>query len=596
MSLIQQKKWVWILILGAVLVGILYTAPSVLVAKKLHAEQRPFVLLQLGNHADEVEGYVARARQIYNGIFPPQPAIFPWLTTAVFSASIALSGGNINIAYLAIVFIFSAIIFAAFFLTARFFLKNDYWALFLAFAGSLTPLATHLPYAFTGFGTFLDVVVKNFYPGVATPLVRLFLARVDNPLLAMPFYLLGICALFWFWQKPTWKSAVVSAASVGFLSQIYLHYWAFLIVVSGLLGIYSLWEARRDSHRLKMFLIFFAVLALASMPYLFNYLHLKAAVSPDFFQRLGAEHGRSFRFSRVFDYGVYVILAALVWFYLAKKNRTLAIFFMATIVAMFMVWNLQLITGFQPELKWDRPIAVFIFLILASLVYYFGKNFGARKVAVALMILAALLVVKKVVNAVIFLNPPKEFLEEHTFDPALTSSWDWMNKNLPKNAVVASPSFPTSYYFSVYTFASPLLRPGLSTTISNFDLEERFLFSNKLFGVPRDILEKRLHRAFPGEDATGSLYYSFYEDQSFDVGYRNDIDTSLKQWSVPESKIKELLQRYDGLKISWKDGPAEYLYSGPREKTLSGVDFGANKNLELVYQRDGVEIWKIVRK
>lgn len=582
------------MILGAVLVGFLYVAPSVLVSKKLHSLGQPFVLLQLDNHGDEVEGYVARARQIYNGQFPPEPAIFPWITTMIFAGFIALFAGNIGLAYLAIVFVFSALIFISFFLAARFFLKNDYWAMFLAFAGGLTPMATHLPYAFSGLSTFSNIVIKNFYPGVSTPLVRLFLARIDNPLLTLPFYLLAISLLFWFWKNPSWKSAVLSAASIGFLSQIYFHYWAFLVVVSGLLGIYALWMVRSDKNRMKMFLIFFAVLAVVSLPYFLNYLNLKASASPDFFQRLEMEHGRNFRFSRMFDYGFYAALALLAGLYLRKKNRESAIFFGAFIAAMFIVWNLQIITGFQPELKWDKPISPMIFLVLSVTAFYFCRKFEARRVAIILMMLVALLVVKKIVNVAIFLDPPAQFLEEHTFDPGVVSAWQWMSENLSRGAIVASPFFPDSYYFAVYTSAEPLMRPGLSTAVGNRILEDRFLASNKLFGVSREIVERRLRKTLPGDGAPDRLYYGFYKDQSFDVGYRNDFDDSLRDWSIPEEKILEILRRYDEMSLAEAKTGVEYLYSGPDEQKIVAVDFLADKNLELVYRNDSVRIYKLL--
>ncbi len=591
--LVRENIWVLALVLGAVLVGILYVAPSVLVAKKLQTAGQPFVLLQLDNHGDEVEGYVARARQIYNGQFPPEPAIFPWLTTSILAASMVLFSGNVGSAYLAIVFVFSALIFVSFFLTARFFLKNDYWAMLLAFAGSLTPMATHLPYAFSSLANFSNIVIKNFYPAVSTPLVRLFLARVDNPLLTLPFYLLAICLLFWFWKNPNWKSAILSAVSVGILSQIYFHYWAFLVVVSVLLGVYALWRVRSDAGRFKMFLVFFAVLAVVSLPYFINYLNLKISASPDFFQRFEMEHGRNFRFSRMFDYGFYAVLALLIGLYLRKVNRDLAIFFVAFVAAMFIVWNLQLITGFQPELKWDKPISPAIFLILSVAAYYFCRRFEAKRVAVVLLILMSLLVVKKFVNAAIFLDPPSQFLNEHTFDADLVSAWQWMNSNLPKGAVVASPFFADSYYFAVYTSAEPLMRPGLSTSISNQLLEERFLASNKLFGVSRAIVEKRLRKTLSGDGAPDRLYYGFYKDQSFDVGYRNDFDDSLRDWSIPEEKIRELLRRYDEISADPTTSEADYLYYGPDKQGIASVDFSDDKNLELVYGNASVKIYKV---
>lgn len=579
METIYNRKFVILLIALAVVVGLLHVAPSVLVAKKLSSLGQPFVLLQLANHSDEVHGYVPRARDVYEGKFPPEPRLFPWLTSFFLSIFIFLAGGNINLAYLSAVFFFSALIFISFFFLIQAFLKDKKWSLFLGLVGSLTPIAIYLPYAFGSFQNFGNIVLKNFYPLTQTPLVRLFMARVDNPLLTLFVYLGAIIAVYAFWNKPNLKTGIIAGALNGLLFYVYFHYGAFLVVINGLLSLYALAKVKEDKQRLNFYLIFWAALLVVLVPYLVSYLSLQSLASPDFFQRLGMEIGHSLRFSRIFEYLFYAGLALIVYFTFWRKEKTKALFFYAAIISMFLVWNLQVITGFQPELKWDRAIAIFIFVILANVVYEITRSLNRRKIAAVLFLLGALLLFKKVTNVAVFINPPQEFLTEHTFDADIANSWKWIENNVPKGSVMLSPSYDTSHHLAVYTSATPFLRPGLSVTDSNLALEKNFLIAKKLFGISRDVMPP------------DSLYYNYYKNQSFDVDYRNNFDPSLKVWKIPEDKKLELERAFDRLPVSWSDVEADYVYFGPWEKQISGVDLRRVKELKLVYKNGAVEIY-----
>lgn len=583
-----------LIIASAVLVGLLHIWPPFFVGQKLKSMDSPFVLLQLENHSDEVHGYIPRAHDIYEGKFPPEPRIFPWLSSALFAGFLFVSGGDINLSYIFANFLFSALAFISFYFLGRFIFNNDLkWSLAFSFIASLTPIATNLAEGLKSPQYFLNIIVKNFYPGVHTPLVRLFLSRIDNPLLTLPFYIFALGLIYLLWVRSSRTRAVLVGLATGLLVYLYFHYWAYLVLVLMLLTLYKLFDKRREI--LKIWLYLWVVLITISLPYILNYAWLKSNTISDFFQRLGIEHGYAFRFSRWPDYLVYVFFAVLVYFVFWKKQgdttKNKAKLWWVFLLAMFMVWNIQVILGFQPELKWNRAISPVIYLLVAVSGYQILKQYSKRIIGLFLICLILLIVSKKVVNAELFFNPDSAFLKEHVFNEAIFDSWDWMENKLPKDSVVISASVTTSHYLEVYTSLEPYLKPGLSVRFSNDDLENRFLVASKLFSISPDILESILRRGVAGEDLPGSLYYNYYKNQSFDIDYRNNFDPSLKEWSMPEEKINQLKSRLGDFKMSWQDVSMNYLYLGPFEKKLGLVFLNKETWPILIYKNSEVEIY-----
>ncbi len=426
-----------------------------------------------------------------------------------------------------------------------------------------------------------------------TPLVRLFLARVDNPLLTLPFYVLALGLVYSLWTKPGRAKAIFTGMAVGLLIHLYFHYWAYLVLVLILLTLHQLYADKFRSLKV-WFYLWISVIAV-SLPYFLNYIWLKNNSSSDFFQRLGVEHGYSFRLSHWAYYLLYAGFALVVYFLFWKKqdenNHKKARFWWAFLLVMALVWNIQLVLGFQPELKWNNSIGPVLFTLAAVWSGYFLKRHGQKIITPLLLLLITLIISKKVANTFLFIEPAVLFVKEHDFSKDISDSWSWMENNLSHSSVVISPSFNTSHYLSVYTSLEPYLKPGLSTRISNIDLEERFLSAAKLFNLTRSLSTEALKRGDYNKEDWENIYYNYYRDQTFDIDYRNNFDPKLKEWAVPESKLKEFMGRRNDLAVDWSSTGADYVYYGIREKQLVPAGLSQTKGLELVYKNSGVEIY-----
>lgn len=139
-----------VILISALLVGFLYIAPPLIIAGHLRALDQPFVL-SYTVHRDELF-YMGRAREIYDGHFPPSDLFFDEqkptplnpLPPLIMAALLALTGGNANAAYLAAIFIFPILIFLLFYWLGTKLFGSFVWVIFFAYVGALTPIALRI--------------------------------------------------------------------------------------------------------------------------------------------------------------------------------------------------------------------------------------------------------------------------------------------------------------------------------------------------------------------------------------------------------------------------------------------------------------------
>ncbi len=139
-----------VVLFSALLVGFLYIAPPLIIASHLRALGQPFVLTY-SVHRDELF-YMGRAREIYDGHFPPSDLFFDEqnptplnpIPSLIMATLLALAGGNANVAYLIAIFLFPAIIFLLFYWLGTKLFDSFAWAIFFAYVGVLTPIALRI--------------------------------------------------------------------------------------------------------------------------------------------------------------------------------------------------------------------------------------------------------------------------------------------------------------------------------------------------------------------------------------------------------------------------------------------------------------------
>ena len=144
----MRKFYLFLLIASAVFVGILYVAPLLAIKGHLQERGEPFVL-SLGASQGELF-YLGRAREIYDGHYPPvdlhfdkqETTILNAIPSLVLASSMFFSGGNTTTAYLMVLSIFPGISLLLFYyLGKKYLFYSSAWALFFAFVAVLTPIA-----------------------------------------------------------------------------------------------------------------------------------------------------------------------------------------------------------------------------------------------------------------------------------------------------------------------------------------------------------------------------------------------------------------------------------------------------------------------
>ncbi|MFY9493276.1 MAG: hypothetical protein WAP55_02270 [Minisyncoccia bacterium] len=615
-------KWVCFLSLSSIMIGFLYFLPSILIWRELDNLNLPYEAVQLSHHSDEAYGAIARYREIYEGNFPPNDLHFnnnnpspfgPFpIPMIIMAGFMGLFEADVNASYLFAHFIIPPILFLLFYWLGKVITGNKLWAYFMGMIGVLTPVFKYLPYAFKNINLFSDVVLKNFYPAIKTPLTDLFLARTLDPMLTYLVLLPVLTLLLLFWRRPSRGLAVSLGLVVGLMFYTYFHYWVFVSLVLGFILVYAFAARKKYPKLLPEVITVLAAVVVVTIPYWVNYFSFNSLPwSNDIANRWGITEGR--RIDVVdpspfyFDYLFYLLLAFVVYLVFYWRNSKTAVLYWIFTAAMSLIWLVQLVTGFVPQPDhWFRAISPFIFIILFHSFYELVRDAKiVRGMAVILMILCFFLVTKKINNVLVFLNSPPAILKEYSFSRSVTDSWNWMNDNLPFEPVVVSPSFVTSIYLNNHTSARPFLAVGVNSGEANSVLEERFLETYKFFGVDPDFLakimkadpvelcdnvceEKDFHRAQNLLKNMRNLYGQYYKR-----GQEGENKTVFRY--IFESHAGKLLKIYNGSSVDIKTLGGDYIYYGPWEKQLVNPKTLTFHDLKIEYKNTNVEIYDFLK-
>lgn len=601
----------------ALLVGMFSVLPPFLIWRDLVNQGETFLLMQQNVYRDEFFQYMPRAREVFEGHFPPAgvyaneigPSPLNPLPPLVFSLFLRMFKGEVNPAYLTAQFLFTSSIFLLFFTLGFVLFRSRALALFFSLVGTLTQIPQLLFRYYDR--DYLGITLKKFIPIVRTPLDKMYFARMDDPLLTFPVLLTALIMLYLFWMRPTKYRAIWAGLFSGLLVYTYLHYWLFVAVFVGLLFLCARYFYKGDKTRFEGCLTLGLIVFLVLIPYLVNYFNFSSAsYSDDYALRLGKEIDRFLVVKHVKEPAgwtfivnnlAYLVTVVLVYlFYFRGGKRTaLGVFFLGLTLTMFLVWHIPLVTGFGFSIThFNKPISLAIFIVLFGVGQEILKKVNQKrpelkKIAGWLgIVLAMLLLTKHVVNATVFLQPPAEQLKAYSFPKDIVSSWHWLNSNVKDEPRFVSDSLVTSLYLVSYTSVRPYLATGFLSTLTDTELEDRFYVSNKLFNVPGGMLSQR----FKGPPPYNCEVRSCFKDTwlNMDFGKTRWYLTSAN-WSRTafETKTQETLRKYKDMLVVWSQTGADFVYYGPWEKQFGLTDLSLDPNLELVYQNDRVEIFKI---
>ena len=611
-------KFALVSILFAIIIGALYSAPQFFIRNflennlKVDFVTRPFVSM-----ADGGDAYFQFARNFSVGNFPPgdlffdnsKPNIYPLLPPVFLGSLIKITNGDVSTAYILANFIFPPILFLLFILIGWvIFEKDKLFSIFFGIVGVLTPISLLTDRVFFNLDNFLNIFLKNFYPGIKTYIPILFFSRVDWPLLTSIVYLLSILFLLRFWVKPTNFLSIISGFFCGLLFYVYFHNWVFIVVFLGVLLFLSI--LFKEKERLRKLFLLLVSMGITSIPYFITYFKAKNFNGyNDLINRLYLEAGRGINFSSWRSYIFYLLIFILIYFIFYKKNKVKFIFYSSIIISSFVVWNIQVVVGYVPHSDhWPRSINPFLFIIIFDLFFnlykkYCGKSLYSINVKRFFAILVIFFLIpslfsKKILNAIYFIRPDMNIVSDFTLPKEILDSYKWLDKHGNKNTVF-SDSFVTSIYLTGFSSSKPNLPWGGAALIPNYEMEEYFIKSNKLFSVPEDVFEKRLRNGkgllcrencsshYIDENIFGARSYLYQ------LYYKNVISEGNKD--IPDTKISELVSRYKSADINFDYIGSGLVYSGPFEKVFSDPKFISDKRLELVFKNSSTEIYKIIK-
>ena len=618
-SYINNKIWLIVTIL-AVLIGFLFTAPQILLWDSISGSGADFLLMQQNTYRDEFFQYMPRAKEVYDGHFPPGSIyaddnnITPLnpISPLLFSFFIKLSGGDINIAYLLAQFLFAFIFFILFYYLGKLFISSNIAALFFGLVGTLT----QIPQLLFGYNyideDYLGIIVKKFIPIVKTPISKMYFSRIDDPMLTLCFLIVAILMIYLFWIKPTKTNAILSGIFSSFLAYIYLHYWIFMMVFIGILFIYGVYNFIRYRNKIGPYLLLCFSTFLVLIPYIITFLNFSFSdYSFDYSIRLGKETGRFLIKDYITDFSMgwtiianqlfYLISLVIVYFLYFKKRTDLkkkGIFFIGLVITSFLVWYTPIITGFGFALfHFNKPISLVFFIVGMNMIYDFTSTyFKTRYIIKNSLILFSLflsisLISKHIINFSKFISPPNNQIISYNFPSDIINSWNWIESNTKPESKIISDSLITSLYLGSYTSSRPYLASGFLSTLSNSELENRFLISNKLFLVPKEILSMRFKEVIPYNCANFGCYKDTEINFDKSMWYLTGASRSKFKFSYnPDEVFKE----YNNLVVNDSQFNSALLYYGPLESQFSKPDFNAMKNIKLIYKNPSVEIYKIV--
>ena len=548
---------------------------------------------------DEAGFYAQRANAVYNGQwiagdinlteYKNGPSFLPILNPIQLGVLGKISG-SIHMGFVLADFLYPPLIFLLlFFFALEFFASRAAAALFATIFVFSPLFAIYIPPISLAYAKQL---VAGFFPVFGTP-GALYFDRIEYPETTFVFYLAALYFIFRALKYKTRRDIILGGLFFGSTFYTYLFDWGYLLVGISILAILFLCQKKYSEFKILLYALLIGFIV--SIPYWINLFELKALPQfKDIFYRTGMEISNAFRWGSVWkSYLRNIILTALIWMTWRKKDKLSVNFITAFLLAYFVVVNAQVITGFQAQPDhWYRIQFIFMALGAAMLLFWaygrFIKNYIPQKLAVSLS--GIFLIVFLLQQIYMQYEFSRRDAQRYAMPKELIASYEWLNKNSPKDSVVGSLSVGTNNEIMLYTGNKIFVPKGGNSLASNDEIWDRFIMMSKISGLDAASF-KLLSR-----ENIGMLLNDYYSERSLDTHFRSG--TRKESDEVPgviDAKTEEFKKiEIDPANLPYK---LDYLYFGPKEFTIAGTYAPENAEyFELVYDQDGIRIYKLKAK
>lgn len=640
-----KKRWVRIVsvLICALAIGFIYILAHAAGYKLSRSEGQAYVP-ETPIGSNEIHYILPRFREAYDGYLWVAdadlwegrfgPAIWPRLTPLLMLPFYAIFDGPWHVFWgdVMLAAIFFVLVFWLFYgITRRWFASLLFSTIFI--------LSHQLPRSIFAFlridGSFvfdadsLKVLVKTFLP---VHIGSIYSTRVDFLLQESykpGFLILGPFLLLIFYVARAAESkrktiiAVVAGVFAGLLIYTYSFFWIFANVVIGILALWA--TVRRDWREVLIWLGALGAGLLVTVEYWINYLVLHALpYATELFARMTAmEHGHSIIWSLWPWYLIYLVLAILVMRWGNRHGRPAeARVLAAMLLSCIVLFNIQAVLGvtLAGEHWHSRVTIIPLALALAALggwgIEFLWRRFPTRHTLIGMCGLA--LFISQIIGAshLQLLRARKDGWR-HMIPEGMAESLLWMDKQLPRDSVVLTPSFFSNSLISYYTTSRIFVPRGDISIVPTGEILERFFITTRLLNLDKKAVAAMFVEApscspiapneterlncevaifdhdadmhiFAGLMISSKVSASLRSEQLvFSAQERQKIVNSYG-WilTTSDANLANLLQSYR----------ADYLYVGPTEHALGAKDFSAYNFLERVYDSHGVAIYRIRRE
>lgn len=560
----------WIAIILSMVVGAIYASHHFFIPALLDSSRQTYYPITTKTYYDEAIFYAPRANAAFLGQWivgdfglgehPYGPSILPVLNPIVLG-KLGLLAGSMRTGFMVSDFLFPAILFLIiYFLVWEITSRRIPALLFSSLFIFVPKFGIYIPPV-----SFLNLreLIKSALPFLQTEEVLHF-SQFEEP--KITFLFMSLCFYFIYRAlkrnerftplenaprlaagslRPirtrgvmlnasslTGFTVYIAGISFGLLFYTYLYDWASTLVALVIMGIIFLFK--KDYSRVKQIAVIVGVGALVSSFYWYNLwqiLHLPN--HQDIIARAGGEFSHHIRFSTVWkSYLRALVLVAALWLFWLKREKNIAIFLSAFLLAYFVAVNAQVITGFNPHPDhWYRvqffPIAITFFLLG---LWFFDHYFKVSSLYAFLFLLYfyAAVFYSQVMYSI-------QYADAYGIDKDKLASYEWLNQHVSQGSVVGSISPSINWDIQLHTHQKPFLPFGLSTLASDKELWERFMIMSKIFGVS----PQKFAKVFIQDSMVFYLFNEEYGSHNFDSSFR-----SYKR-KIPDAIVEEKANLYN---------------------------------------------------
>ncbi len=488
-------------------------------------------------------------------------------------------------------------------------LLTERFSLSVAFAAFFT-LVRDWPYllfskSINGFKDLIKTLLPYTAPG--SPANRLNFMDMESYKPGFVIFGPFLIFLFLFLKTEKRKYALLAGVFYGLLFYTYTFFWIYATITLGLAGL--LWLLLKKYKLFFMTALAGLIGAVISSYFWMTYFAAKKfAQFSDYVARNGGvELTHQFRWSQWFWYVVFFAATILIYKFYSARGRLYVGYFMGILfLSGFIAFNMQVITGMniQPD-HWHLRVMILplalMWLLFGEWIFLKLEKRHYQKYAVIFLIFVTISNFSGSAQAAY--NYAKQKFETFRLPPGIMQSMQWMDKNLPKDAVVVTPIPYINDLLLYYTPAKVFFPQAPATWAGETEMQERLFDTYKLFGVEEIYLRRALtleekdtmYRG-PKEPTDMSIFEYLYFQQFYNTTLDAYI-TGQDLEQVPEGKIERLITDFKNYHFSLGDlgdnARADYVYVGPFEQRISTFNFDRSSMFQKIYDREGVRIYKI---